>query len=62
MLSVLQRMLLFSWIRRKQSFDRHKEIKHSGGLDIVTIFFFIWMHGLEKLKVVLKDLNKFHPI
>ena len=23
--------------------------------------FFIWMHGQEKLKVFLEDLNKFHP-
>ena len=27
----------------------------------VDDIFFIWTHGPEKLKVILKDFNKFHP-
>ena len=38
-------------------------MNHSGGLAIYNIddIFFTWKHGQEKLKVFLKDLDKFHP-
>ena len=37
-------------------------MNHSGGLAIyIDDIFFTWKHGQEKLKVFLKDLDKFHP-
>ena len=48
------------WIKLKLLFLKLNNYNLWRGLDILTIFFFIWTHGEQELQTFLRSLNEFH--
>ena len=48
------------WIKLKLLFLKPNSYSLWCGLDILTIFFFIWTHGEQELQTFLRSLNEFH--